>query len=212
MRIVIGLWLFHTASVFGFITCKHSLSTHPSTRDVHRLPNIRHYSQSNNESEIESQRLKAKAEELRQQIRTLEEQLNSQRKTIRRDTNKGDNGENLNNNDSLKPRRSLKNKRILVVGANGRLGSMVVRYLLRNHPELQEVVAAVHYVGTASTRGYGRLSYEVGAEDGVGTIGPIWSAEDREATFMYSDEMKSYNLQKLVRYITTHPRLEVYIS
>jgi hypothetical protein len=73
---------------------------------------------------------------------------------------------------------------------------MVTRYLLRNHPEVKEVLAAVHYVGEASTRGYGRLSYEVGAEDGVGTIGAAWS-EDRNAYFEYSDEMKDYNLNKL---------------
>ena len=93
---------------------------------------------------------------------------------------------------------SLKNKKVLIVGANGRLGSMVTRHLLRNYPEVGEVVAAVHYVGEATTRGYGRLSYEVGAEDGVGSIGAAWS-EEREATFQFSDEMKSYNLNKLVR-------------
>ena len=49
---------------------------------------------------------------------------------------------------------------------------MVERHLLRSHPEVKEVVAAVHYVGQASTIGYGRLSYEAGAEDGKGTIGP----------------------------------------
>jgi len=73
---------------------------------------------------------------------------------------------------------------------------MVTRYLLRNHPEVKEVLAAVHYVGEATSRGYGRLSYEVGAEDGVGTIGAAWS-EDRNAYFEYSDEMKDYNLNKL---------------
>ncbi|KAI2509859.1 hypothetical protein MHU86_4570 [Fragilaria crotonensis] len=94
---------------------------------------------------------------------------------------------------------SLRKKRILVLGANGRVGSMVCRYLLRNHPEIEELVAAVHYVGENSptARGYGRLSYEVGAEDGVGTIGPAWSADDRTATFRFSDEMKDYNLNKI---------------
>ena len=111
-----------------------------------------------------------------------------------------------NNNDQYMPPsplpeetiqgKSLKNKTVLVVGSNGRLGSMTTRHLLRNHPEVKEVLAAVHYVGEASTRGYGRLSYEVGAEDGVGTIGAAWS-EDRNAYFEYSDEMKDYNLNKL---------------
>ena len=57
------------------------------------------------------------------------------------------------------------NKRVLILGANGRLGSMVTRHLLRTHgKETKEVLAAVHFVGQATTRGYGRLSwYEVGA-------------------------------------------------
>jgi len=93
---------------------------------------------------------------------------------------------------------SLRKKRVLVVGANGRLGSMVCRYLLRTHPQT-EVVACCHYIGEDSptSRGYGRLSYEVGAEDGVGSIGAAWSAEDRTATFEYADYMKDYNLGNL---------------
>lgn len=70
--------------------------------------------------------------------------------------------------------------------------------LLRNHPQT-EVVAAVHYIGEDSptSRGYARLSYEVGAEDGVGSLGPAWS-EERDATFEYNPEvMQDYNLQNL---------------
>jgi hypothetical protein len=64
---------------------------------------------------------------------------------------------------------------------------------------VKEVVAAVHFVGQASTRGWGRLSYEVGAEDGRGSIGPAWSGEDeRNASFEYDPEvMGGYNLNKL---------------
>ena len=153
-------------------------------------------SSSNNSDDAESLRLKA--EQLREQIRSLEEKLPRSSK--------------LNNNDEYilikdnknepKPEgKSLKDKRVLIVGANGRLGSMVTRYILRNHPEVKEVVAAVHYVGEATTRGYGRLSYEVGAEDGIGTIGAAWSPEEeRNARFEFSDEMKDYNLQNLVRW------------
>lgn len=160
----------------------------------------------NNESDEngnndEAERLKSKAEELREQIRKMEEQLQSSPKR----SNNNDEYIKIperDNNEEQQPieGKSLKNKRVLVVGANGRLGSMVTRYLLRNHPEVKEVVAAVHYVGEATTRGYGRLSYEVGAEDGVGTIGAAWSPEEeRNASFQFSDEMKSYNLQNLVR-------------
>ena len=74
---------------------------------------------------------------------------------------------------------------------------MITRHLLRSHPELKEVIAAVHYVGEATTRGYGRLSYEVGAEDGRGSIGAAWS-EERNASFEYDAEiMDGYNLNKL---------------
>jgi hypothetical protein len=92
---------------------------------------------------------------------------------------------------------ALKKKRILVVGANGRLGSMICKDLLRNHgSEIQELIAAVHFVGEASTRGWGRLSYEIGAEDGRGSIGAAWS-EERDATFEYTQEMEEYHLNKV---------------
>ncbi len=148
----------------------------------------------------EAENFKSKAEELREQIRKMEEQLQSS-SPQRRSNNNSEYIKTTSNDDSQPQQgKSLKNKRILVIGANGRLGSMVTRYLLRSHPEVKEVVAAVHYVGQATTRGYGRLSYEVGAEDGVGTIGAAWSPEEeRNARFEFSDDMKSYNLQNLVR-------------
>lgn len=141
----------------------------------------------------EAERLRNQAESLREQIRQMEEQMGPKRTS--------------NNNDQYIPKakepefpeetgKSLRGKTVLVVGSNGRLGSMVTRHLLRNHPEVKEVIAAVHYVGQATSRGYGRLSYEVGAEDGVGTIGAAWS-EDRNASFEYADYMKDYNLNKL---------------
>jgi len=145
------------------------------------------------DAEQEAERLRNQAESLREQIRKMEEQMGPKRAS--------------NNNDQYIPKakepefpedigKSLRGKTVLVVGSNGRLGSMVTRYLLRNHPEVKEVVAAVHFVGQATSRGYGRLSYEVGAEDGVGTIGAAWS-EDRNASFEYADYMKDYNLNKL---------------
>ena len=74
---------------------------------------------------------------------------------------------------------------------------MVERHLLRSHPEVKEVVAAVHYVGQASTIGYGRLSYEVGAEDGKGTIGPAWDEESNASFMFYPQVMSNYNINKL---------------
>ena len=138
----------------------------------------------------EAARLRARADELRDQIRKMEGDLGDKR-----------------GRDYMAPvpapaavaepeGMSLRNKRVLVVGANGRLGSMVTRHLLRNNPRT-EVVAAVHVVGENSptARGYGRLAYEIGAEDGAGSIGPAWSAEDRVASFEYTSDMESYNLQ-----------------
>jgi hypothetical protein len=174
----------------GFVVTKilgHRQRFDPSVTVLHSSP----VSQEEDEYD-EAARLQAKAQSLRDEIQRLENALGPRKrsyptidsKTLVVDEQMG---------------MSLRNKRILVVGANGRLGSMVCRHLLRNFPEVKEVIAAVHYVGENSptARGYGRLSYEVGAEDGVGTIGPAWSAEDRTASFRYSDEMKDYNLQKL---------------
>jgi hypothetical protein len=147
---------------------------------------------SSSDADDEAARLRQKAEGLRDEIKKMEENLGENRPR-----NYDPPVAAIEEEEMLG--MSLRGKRVLVVGANGRLGSMVCRYLLRNVPDIGEVVAAVHYVGEDSptSRGYGRLSYEVGAEDGVGTIGPAWSADDRTASFMWSDEMKDYNLQNL---------------
>ena len=148
-------------------------------------------SSESSDDDEEAARLRARAEELRDNIRKMEGDLGDKR-----------------GREYIAPvpaasttlaepaGMSLRNKRVLVVGANGRLGSMVVRHLLRNNPTT-EIVAAVHVVGenSSTARGYGRLAYEIGAEDGVGSIGPAWSADDRVASFEYTSDMESYNLQ-----------------
>ncbi len=159
-----------------------------------------------------ARRLQEKAQKLRDEIRQMESSMGSRRiQQQPPDNNDGNNNNNSSNNNSntddqrlSSKAKSLKDKRILIIGANGRLGSMITRHILRTHgPEVKEIVAAVHYVppdGSSSTRGYGRLSYEVGAEDGIGTIGPIWSSSDDEynASFQYNPEtMSGYNLNKL---------------
>jgi len=150
-----------------------------------------------NSNEEEAQKLQEKAQQLRDQIREMESQIGEERRpqyNLQEDNNAND-----NDNEVVDEGKTLKNKRVLILGANGRLGSMITRHLLRSHPELKEVVAAVHYVGQATTRGYGRLSYEVGAEDGIGSIGAAWSSEDeRNASFKFDPEtMSGYNLDKL---------------
>jgi hypothetical protein len=140
--------------------------------------------------EKESALFQQKAAELREQIRSMEAQLEAKR---RRASPPAPLLQFENDDASM----TLRNKRVFVVGANGRLGSMVCRYLLRNHPHTQ-VVAGVHVVGQVSTRGYGRLSYEVGAEDGIGTIGAAWNSNDRVASFQYdATTMNEYNLQNI---------------
>ena len=141
-----------------------------------------------------------KAQQLREQIREMESKIGDDRRA--RYVEKMENEQDNNNNEEedVPKGKSLKGKRVLILGANGRLGSMITRYLLRTYgSEIKEAVAAVHYVGQATTRGYGRLSYEVGAEDGVGSIGAAWSSEDeRNASFQFDPEtMGGYNLNKL---------------
>ena len=162
---LVGLWMASPATAF--------LASRPSSSS-RGLP---HFAEIDNDSEDEAAKLKQQAEQLRDQIRKMEETLGDSRPR-NYDVPK------VEPQVEMDEEMSLKKKRVLVVGANGRLGSMVCRYLLRNNPQT-EVVACVHYVGENSptSRGYGRLSYEVGAEDGVGTIGAAWSAEDRTATF-----------------------------
>lgn len=145
------------------------------------------------QEEKKARRMQEQAAQLRQQIREMEQAIAASRST------KAPSPPTSTAVEPALGHSTLRNRRILVAGANGRLGSMVCRYLLRNYPELQEVVAAVHTVGESSTRGYGRLSYEVGAEDGQGTIGAFWNGQDeRTASFVYDGQvMEGYNLQKL---------------
>lgn len=195
------LLLLHAANVvvIAFVTTgglRHGASMPSSSSRVHQTDDG-----SDDDDEKSSRRYRDQAEELREQIRKMEADLGPTRKrsysssspTLEEDSNAPD------DDDDDAP-MSLRGKRVLVAGANGRLGSMVCRYLLRNHPQTQ-VVAAVHYVGEDSptARGYGRLSYEVGAEDGVGRVGPAWSSEDdRGATLEYDPQvMQGYNLQNL---------------
>ena len=144
-------------------------------------------------AEEEADRWRKEAEIIREQARKLEEALGSSRSKNNYANNADENL--VDESMEIEQGKTLRNKKVLVVGANGRLGSMVCRYLLRNNPNTK-VLAAVHYVGEATTRGYGRLSYEVGAEDGVGQIGAAWS-EEKNASFMYTDDMAGYNLQNL---------------
>ena len=92
----------------------------------------------------EAQRYQEKANQLRDQIRSMESKIGEKRSNNNALYIKEKEPEPLDDNEG----KSLKNKRVLVIGANGRLGSMVTRHLLRTHAEeLKEVVAAVHYVG-----------------------------------------------------------------
>jgi hypothetical protein len=200
--------LFFYTIVLSLSIAVSSFSLRPSivtTTNARRSTRLRSTSNNdnnnnnNNNNDDAATRYREQAERLREQIRAMEEQLGSNRRPPSSDAARTINTNSKSNNvEDESTTNNLKGKRVLVTGANGRLGSMVCRYLLRNYPQT-EVVAAVHYVGenSSTARGYGRLAYEVGAEDGVGTIGPAWSAEDRTASFQYSDEMKDYNLKNI---------------
>jgi hypothetical protein len=179
----------------------------------------------NTEQEDAAERWKIQAKELREQIQKMEDNL-PPRTTRSTSSSLSSTADEISEveatiNDlsynvmkkkkKTEPASILDGKRILLVGANGRLGSMVCRKLLRTYPEIKELVAMVQVVGenSGTSRGYGRLSYEVGAEDGRGTINPAWDLQDRNAYFEFDEEvMSDYNLDKLrvveceVRYVS----------
>ena len=70
--------------------------------------------------------------------------------------------------------------RVVVAGANGRVGSKVCTELLRNHPAVQ-VRALVRSADRIEC--YERLSYEVGAEDGKMDIRPAWNLGENGFNF-----------------------------
>ncbi|GKY97002.1 hypothetical protein MPSEU_000659000 [Mayamaea pseudoterrestris] len=179
----------------AFVPSHHHLSQTTVSSSLNRFIKSHLFVESNDNEE--AKRLQEKAETLREQIRSLEKQLNRNNPPRQQQSPPPPSKRDMETSSSTP---TLVNKRILVAGANGRLGSMVCRYLLRNHPQT-EVVAAVHVVGenSATARGYGRLQYEVGAEDGRGSIGAAWSAADeRTATFEYDEQvMGEYNLRNL---------------
>jgi hypothetical protein len=104
---------------------------------------------------------------------------------------------------------------IAVAGANGRVGSMVCRELLRNHPLI--TVRALVRSASDPYQGYGRLSYEVGAEDGKMSLDSAFSLGGggrfaAPATIEFDEEVQgSYGLDRLeireceVR-ASSHPR------
>ena len=91
---------------------------------------------------------------------------------------------------------------IAVAGANGRVGSMVARELLRNHPQV--TVRALVRSASDPYQGYGRLSYEVGAEDGKMDLRPAWMMDEETgryaapATIEFDPETQgNYGLDRL---------------
>ena len=167
-------------------------------------------SEAKNEQEEAADRWKQQAKELREQIQKMEAEMpdkpvDPERAAALKAAQEAAAKAAASMASSRRPAKGepvslLDGKNILMVGSNGRLGSMVCRRLLRQYPEIANVVAMVHVVGENSetSRGFGRLAYEVGAEDGRGSIGPAWSAEDRTATFEFDEEyMTPYHLEKL---------------
>lgn len=77
----------------------------------------------------------------------------------------------------MRPTPPLRPCTVVVAGANGRVGSMVCRQLLRTQPKVT-VRALVRSADRAED--YARLSYEVGAEDAQYAVRPAWSLAPEE--------------------------------
>ena len=88
---------------------------------------------------------------------------------------------------------SLKGTTVLVCGANGYVGSRVVRDLLRMRDGPSEVRAVVR--DSEETDTFARLSFEIGAEEGKGTISPVWVT--RQVSFEGTEAMRDYGLSKI---------------
>lgn len=88
-------------------------------------------------------------------------------------------------------RKCFAGRTVFVAGANGRLGSRVVRMLLRRGCRVRAAVR-----GTEKVEDYSRLSYEIGAEEGLGDIQAPWVRKSVEMTA--TEEMKEYGLGQLI--------------
>jgi len=77
----------------------------------------------------------------------------------------------------MRPTALLRPCTVVVAGANGRVGSMVCRQLLRTQPQVT-VRALVRSADRVED--YARLSYEVGAEDASYALRPAWSLAPEE--------------------------------
>ena len=86
---------------------------------------------------------------------------------------------------------------IAVAGANGRVGAMVVRELLRTEPAVS-VRALVRT--TSRLEGYARLSYEVGAEDAQYSLRPAWALADEGGLAWQTEATFDEDVQKVPLY------------
>ena len=94
--------------------------------------------------------------------------------------------------DELLPigKDAFKGKVILVAGGNGRLGSQVVRELLRRGCSVRATIRS-----SDAVRDYARLSYEIGAEEGLGDIVAPWVRKSVQMTA--TAQMGTYGLGRL---------------
>ena len=94
--------------------------------------------------------------------------------------------------DALLPlgKDSLQGCEVLVSGGNGRLGSQVVRELLRRGASVRATIRS-----SDNVRDWERLSYEVGAEEGIGDIQAPWVRKSVE--MRSTDRMGKYGLGRL---------------
>jgi len=92
---------------------------------------------------------------------------------------------------------SLRGRTVMVVGANGAVGSLVVRSLLRDTDAACVVAVLKTSSNVPTSMEISKLSYEVGAEEGDGEIRAPWI--ERNVKMEFNQERQGgYNLDRLV--------------
>jgi len=87
-------------------------------------------------------------------------------------------------------KNAFKGWTVLVAGGNGRVGSAVVKELLRRGCNVKATVR-----NSDDVMSFERLSYEIGAEEGIGDIQAPWVRKSVEMTA--TPEMEAYGLARL---------------
>ena len=182
MRTLALCLLVATARVHAFVLVPSGASPRSSAWAIRMAA----ASDGGSSDEAKADELAAKAAALREEVSALEEEMQpvweEQRK--RREAEAEAEAAAAGGGVDETGAPTLDGRTVLVVGANGVFGSKVVRKLLR---ENKGVSVRAMVTDVDKLESFGRLSYESGAEDGQGTISPVWM--DRTISFEFTPEM-----------------------